>query len=594
METLRSKLLGAYAWITASRRRTFALALVYTIVVFALAIGGWTGRDVNDDYAISTMLSGRLFDPQGNCLFLNAVLAHTIFFMNTTFPQFNWFYVIEFTSCALSFLAISYLALTRTKPQFAAMFIALLTVFVIPGCTISSNFTNAAFTGVCAGGMFLLASLTEPKHKTHLVVLGVCFMVVGAMWRFMVFVLSIPAFGLAALAIIIFKSEGTAPFKRVLRLWPFVLTLAVCGVLVAYDASIFTKSPWVEWRDFNNSRALLSDFTLQPYDKISGELDDIGISENDYELLSNWLTEDPEFFNNERMEQVAEIAAINPRQSDHLTKSIFDYFTQTLPHSRAGVIALALILVCAATLRRRNLAFAAVFVLLAFVLAIYFYAQGRLPARVHHPIWFYSMASISIIAGPLIARAPRHATEEVEGEHQPRLVGKIVQVGAMIVPVFATLAIVYSSVTDFYVERYQAVFDANNFQAKSNGLSTYIEEHPDNVFAIHHASYRELTRSVYLRGYLNEDLTKRVIGLGGWTARSPANMTRNDNANMSNPIKDLVDNEHALYASASNKTPDLLRDYLREHYYPKADYKVVDTIKDNVSREVVIYKFSKG
>lgn len=580
-----------YDSLTSTRKRCLISAFIFTAIVFTMGNAAWLQRDVNDDFTISIALSGRLADPQGLCLFLNAMLCEAIYGLNVALPTFNWFVIIEETSAYLGFFALVYIALSRTTPQFSCLFIGCFTILAIPGSTFLDNFTYAAFIDSCAGGALLLASLKESRHTAGLLVAGVLLMLLGSLWRFEMFLLCIPAFGIACLAIALDEEHRAVGIgKSLLRLWPFIVVIVMSFSLFVVDRNIWGQSPWHEWNQFNDVRSELSDFPHRSYGEIDDELAKLGVSENDYRLLFSWITEDPDFFTIERLEAIADVAVINPLDSVDPMEAASGYAWKLLHDYRTLGLLIGTLAILLVTLNGRNRIIALGLLALAVILSVIFYAWGRLPTRVHHPIWLYSLTAIMLLAP---WRLDAGAALQLRSRFV-RFAGKAVDAVALALPVVAATLIIGVGVVYFTPERITTAFTVETFEPKSD-LVAYIEDHPEKAFAYDYKSGQELKFSHYLRAVYSREVLSELIPLGGWNARAPYALSTNAANGMENPLRDLVENKDALYLCRSEKVSSAIITYIQEHYYPNAGYKLVDVIDgENTTVPIYVFRFTSG
>ena len=596
MEAAQSKF-GAFARIldacerfTSSRKRCFALSFALTFVAFAVATAAWHPTMINDDFSIGMALGSDWGGGEGLCLFLNAALAQAIYALNNALPFANWFVLLELATAYSAYLTMTYLALSRTPAPLAAVLFCGLTALALPGCSVLTNFTVVAFMASCAGCMLLGVSLHEQRHRVALVVLGLVFCAIGIMWRTMMFEVCIPLFGVAAL-IYTLSNEGRRHnmARSVARLWPYAAALLVLAAFTVYHDAVWQEEPWHDWREFNIARAQLSDYPNKSYGDIEAQLDEIGVSKNDYKMVNSWMTDDPDFFTTERMKAIAEVSAIDLMTPARIGPAVTEYFTNTLIDARLDLVLLLTLCLAAFTLQGRTRRTAFAMLAIALLLSLYFAVQGRLPWRVHYPIWLYAIAAICTDA---IAPKPDAIANATERKMPPRIASNAIGVCSVGVSCLVALAAVAYSATLFSAERLEATFAPRTFQAQSS-LLTYIDEHPDNTFICDVRAYSDVRYAYKLRGLPDHDTIMRACSIGGWTSHAPFSDRRNELAGTPNPIRDLVDNDAALFVWYTEDPPKNLLTYLKEHYYPNASYQLVDTVEDCVGYETLyIYKFT--
>ena len=581
-----------------SGRTTFIVSLLFTAAVFTLCAFAYRAHGLNDDWALSNALSGRWGDPQGITLFLNALMCQIVYGLNTSVGGPNWFFVLELCTAYLAFLAITYMALRWSSPLLGVLTVASFVALVLPGCTWESNFTFVAFGACCAGLMMLLFSLARPRHSAALVVPGLLFVFVGILWRANIFLVAIPVCGLAALFQVVLnvRGSGRAPLgKAVLRLWPFAVALLFLGGLLLYHGAVWGDPAYDDWYQYNEVRSTFSDYPKKSYDDIADEMAGIGVSETDFEMLSGWMTEDPDFFTTDLIAKVNGIALKSNDVSAGRVAYTFARYGYRVVKDVPLAVFVVLVLVCALlTLNRRGKVFATCLVLLAVVMGTAFLVVGRMPDRVNYPLWLYVFGSVCALSGN------RGATErDAAGAHarmgsarRPLLCAAAVAcIAASIAFPVLTLR---TAVTSLCPQRVQAIVAPESFDARSD-LLDYIQDNPDAVVVMNTGSYFDIVYANLMVAPCSEQATAHVIGLGGWGTRSPYANGRNLRADMANPLKGLVDNGNAVYVAASDKTAKLIRSYLQEHYYPDVSFSQVDTLDsyDGEEGALLVFKFER-
>ena len=572
---------------TDSKVRCLVLALIYSFGLFAIGSVAWLRKDVNDDFSIAAALSGNWGDGDGLCLFVSGLWSQVVYFLNTTIPQFNWFTLLEILTVCLSVAVMAYLALTRISLPMAGAFLASLLVMIFVGCVWQPNFTYVAIVGVCAGGLCLGLSLRDERHNPSLIVWGLVLFCLGALWRMEVFMLSIPMFGVGAL-LCVFSSQKRAAgvVRSLVRLWPYAVVLCLFAGIYAYDAAVWHDDPWHGWRDYSNARAALSDFPVKSYEEVGDELEALGVSENDYELIRDTKVADPDFFTLERLKAVAAVAAVDPTSPEQIAKEMKTYFTEKVTDSRFLLSLFMMLVVILATQRgpaRRSMI---VLLVLALAVSLVLAAGGRLPQRVHFPIWLFAFAACLPFAQPNAAASQKDAGKSAVAPLAESLTG----VAAVAACLLVVVGISAMSIMHYSPNRVMATYASRAFVPESATLS-YLEDHPSNVYVFD--SEMNMRFDYTLRGLPDHEVLYRTPTLEGWTNGAPFCDRANEAIGMPNLIKGLVDNKSAYLVKRGSSKPETLTVYLQEHYYPNCTCELADSFKDPINGgELCVFKFT--
>lgn len=603
MPSLVDRLNVRWSAFASSPWRALILALVFSLFFCGVTELAWVRNDLNDDYAIANVLSGKLMGEQGLCLFLNAVLCQIIYTLNTIYPHFNWFAVLELVTVFVSYTIICYMAIRCLRFEMSMLTIALVAYFTLPGSFTINNFTYVAFISSCAGCVLLCKSLSYERHDPVNLITGLVLLSIGSLWRNIMAWLCVPVFGIAAIAIVLHKRvDGASIAKALARLWPFILAVVIGFGLTVYDLAVWKASPWDEWRTYNDTRSMLSDFPHYKYDEIQDELEAIGISRNDYELVFSWTTEDPEFFTTEKLQQLTDVALIDWVEDKSPFSIVKDYAKTILSSGELILLVLGTLIAGLCFTKGRGRWWALAVIAMALLMALFFSAMGRLPQRVHYPVWLYTLCAIGMIQyafhpiaeNVLAEKAPKHANTRQLGKAGAAFATVACFVVAL-APVYAGVTLTKKCVDTFTPQRLAVTFNADNYEI-DGPFTNYIHENSDKVFVLHNHGHRQLRMEHYMKAYYDDELQFHVVSLGGWLTRSTYNNTKNSSLNMDNPIRGLVDNRNARLVVSSKDRAENIERYIQEHYYPDAKGEVVDTLgkKQGLRTKLYIYQFTRG
>lgn len=559
-------------------------ALVATALVCGLLIlnDDWRGPD--DDLGISIALSG-LYPDGGQCLFTNAVLNGLIYQLNMAIPDLNWFLIVERSTAAVAFFALSYLLFRHVPLGVGLACLGFVAYFVMPKCTLGSNFTVVAALCVMAGEFCCCTGIA--RRQVSCCLAGVALVVVGFMWRALVLLLSAPFLAVAFAGLLLQCRKGEGPCVRSLVGWALAAALAVglaVGAALAYDKAVWSDPKWEPWQTYNNARYSLVDYPVQDYRDIKAELDAIGVSEDDYWLMRNWITADPDYITAERLQQVADIARKPPED-----RSLGAAFLSQAKHMvKSPLLTVSLACVAAAALllgRRRMLAVVAASLLGAFAACVLFRYTGRLPARVEYSVWLFSLlpcaAACLRCAG--LTRA-RPAVSE-----RRRLASAVVGI-AFALLCAAGLAVKWAPA--FNVERADQFLKESSFVDQNSLIDRFSE--PGVVYVWDTTTFTQVEKELKYRHLPPKKLMDSTVLVGGWTQGSPLVEGHNAQLGIENPLKSLIDRPDTFFVTRRKQAIGHVEAYLREHYDARAAAEVVDEVplKEKGADPLLVVRFN--
>ena len=285
-----------------------AAAFALTLFVVGVLVLNDDYRGPDDDLGISIVLSG-LYPDGGQCLFTNAVLNGIIYQLNIALPELNWFLVIERLAVTVAFFSFCYILLRHAPLGLSLACIGFVAYFIMPKCTLGSNFTVVAALCIVAGELCCCSGIMRKAPSSC--VAGTLLVTLGFMWRALVLLLSAPFLVLAFAGLLVRLGRGQRQRVKALVVRALVCAIAVglcVGGALAFDKAVWAEPKWADWLEYNDARYALVDYPMSDYDEVRDELASIGVSESDYWLMRNWITADPDYITSDLLMEVSDIA----------------------------------------------------------------------------------------------------------------------------------------------------------------------------------------------------------------------------------------------------------------------------------------------
>ena len=257
-----------------------ALALTFFVVGILVLNDDYRGPD--DDLGISMVLSG-LYPDGGQCLFTSAVLNGIIYQLNIAIPELNWFLVIERLAVTVAFFSFCYILLRHAPLGLSLACIGFVAYFIMPKCTLGSNFTVVAALCVTSGELCCCSGTMRRAPSSG--VAGTVLVTLGFMWRALVLLLSAPFLALAFAGLLV--RLGHEQFQRakalVVRALVCMIAVGLCvGGALAFDKAVWAEPKWADWLEYNDARYALVDYPMSDYDEVRDELASIAHAQLDY------------------------------------------------------------------------------------------------------------------------------------------------------------------------------------------------------------------------------------------------------------------------------------------------------------------------
>ena len=562
------------------------IAAALTVAACGLLVlnSDYSGPD--DDLGIAMALSG-LYPESGLCLFVNALLAKIIFFMNSTFPSLNWFLIIERSPTAASFFALTYLMLRHVPFHVSVPVLGVIAYFILPECIIGANFTVVAALCIAAGEMCFFVALV--KRSLGAGTAGLFLVFVGYMWRGLMLLLSTPFLALAFIALLVrCRSKMIGETKKLLaRTVAAVLCVGIAvGGAFAYDQIAWAQPGWEDWKEFNDARYPLVDYPMKDYEEVAAELDAIGVTRSEYWLMTHWVTADPDFFTAEKMQQVGEIAcetagdrslaAAFAEEGIRLVKSIL--FTCCL---------MGIAIVVGATGGRRAAIIAGFSMVGAFLACVVFRYTGRLPLRVEYSVWLYSL--LPCVMAVLSLGEPSFGGD---GRRKLNASGKLSLCLGVLITLFCCGSLVVKWAPLFDASRIDQ-FDSQSHRVEGNALVKTFTE-PGTVFVWDATSFAQIEVELQYHYLPPASFMDSTVMAGGWTQGSPFLRAHNEKLGVPNPLKALIDRPDTFFVTRRKDAIENVLEHLRQRYDSNASYEIVDRVAlpDKEKDPLLVVRFS--
>lgn len=547
-----------------------ALALALFVVGVLVLNDDYRGPD--DDLGISMVLSG-LYPDGGQCLFTNAVLNGIIYQLNIALPELNWFLVVERLAVTVAFFSFCYILLRHAPLGLSFACIGFVAYFIMPKCTLGSNFTVVAALCVVTGELCCCSGIMRRAPSSC--VAGTALVTLGFMWRALILLLSAPFLVLAFAGLLVRFGRGQIQRMRALVVRALICAIAVglcVGGALVFDKAVWAEPKWADWLEYNDARYALVDYPMSDYSEVGDELASIGVSESDYWLMRNWITADPDYITSDLLMKVSNIA--REPVSDRSLSAAFLAEGRHLVKSPLLTISLACIAACALLLgRKRVLATVVLSLGGAFAACVLFRYTGRLPARVEYSTWL--LALLPCLVSFLVVRPPAPVATRPVGAWR-------ITTSALIGVVFALLCaagLVLKWAPSFNVERIDQ-FEKSSAFVENNDLVRRFTE-PGVVYVWDTTTFTQLEKQLKYRHLPPASFMESTALMGGWTQGSSLVHAHNAEIGVPNPIKSLLDRPDTYFVTRRKEAIEQLTRYLREHYGEDTKAEVVDEVPLN-------------
>lgn len=529
-----------------------------------------------DSFLISMTCAG-LYGQDTICPDIHPLLGIAVGQLTRLFPGPDWFALLSRTGTVLAVWWLGILLAHCLSSRTVRWTCLLVFSFAL----LQESLLNVNFTITC-GLFFFVGAVTLLLGWRHFLPrwsrwIAAAFFCLAVLWRTAGAALVLPfvVLDLCVLAV----SRRCSPRTLLSIALPSLLAV---GMLVLFSAGFYNLSPVRENANaYNAARGALVDYPHKEWATISGELTDLGLSENDYHALVSGLLLDTRIVTADLLQKVAAVAQAPAYPLS--VQSILSILS-TLPGLFSTPLlriltVLALFLLLATLLGRTTLP-EKLEILLALggglLICVYYSLAGRLPERVIACV----LLAFSAIVLSLFLCLPVRSNKGIDWFR--RLL--------CIIAGFAFCLCLWQN-------RYQYKLIQPAWQAAQPATreeDAMLPGEPDAVYL-----WQPMTLALYLTDHYMEEgklpgkaFVQQNLAWGEWnTSGQPCLEQLLAQLQMANPMESLLTRPHT-YLVATDAS--LVETWLREHYDPHTVLMQVGTVEVFAAGEVPVWQVSAG
>lgn len=566
--------------------RMLAMTGIHAAVLVAVLFFCEIKYEVSDDFVMELIASGAFNGkPDEHVMFCSVLWGQVLKALYGAFPGVSWYLILQVAVVFLSFCAVScYLAQTMSLP--VCIFLSvLLEAFFAGDLYVLPQFTKTAAAAVAGGGFLFVWGLFRKRKASC--VFGAALVILGCLLRHNTIYVAGPClfFYIVYESVRLFRRREPGFLKRMCGIFAAGLALVASayGLRWCNNTAYWMDEDYAYYRHYSYARAGIVDYPLPDYETCAKELEEIGISRNDYELLRAWTFADRNVFSLERMQQVrAVVEKCRPVYFPTLKDMALRFFERRMPFYPGTVCCLILAAVSLWFSRKRLPVVLAAGVS-TLALLFYFIHLGHAVYRVEFG-YLYAAALL------LVYTMPRGAKKGILGT---RILYALTALAALAGVRSCVPDGSWRSLTD---EEYRAYIDStfdyswdylpqkytkavNQRDVRPNFLKE-VREHPENLYLL---DFNTTIQSLYFDFSPFYSFPQGALGnmiyLGGVTVNHPVIAEALAKWGIGDALPGLL-KEHVYFVS--NTTGEQVLAYLREHYDPDVRmtlYKELDGYK---------------
>lgn len=361
-------------------RRFWLLVLVHGAIMLSALFFCEVKYEVSDDFVMELIASGAFSGrPDGHLMFCSYIWGQLLTVLYRLLPGISWYFLAQIAVGFLSLCGFAFFLAHTMDLRGGLLFTVFFAAFFARDIYVLPQFTKTAAVAIASGGLLFVWGLFYRKGK-GCVLAGAALTVAGCFLRHN----SIFVVGAYIAVYVIFESVrllrarpcGYARRLRGIYMAGAGLLLAVFALRGINNLAYEMDADYRYYMDYSYVRAYIVDYPLPDYAECAEELQEIGISENDYALICGWTFADREVFSLERMREVLEIV---DRHRPVLFSSVRDVLLRFLGRGLKypGTLCCVLLALLSLCLSRKRFAAAAAAGAVTVTLMLYFICRGH-------------------------------------------------------------------------------------------------------------------------------------------------------------------------------------------------------------------------
>lgn len=585
--------------------RTWILILLHGIVMLAILLFCDVKYEVSDDFVMELIASGAFSGtPDAHLMFCSYLWGQFLTVLYRLCGGVSWYFFAQIAVCFFSCCALSYYLAHTMRFPLCILVTVFIAAFFSRDMYLLPQFTKTAAIAIASGGCLFTWSVFYQKGK-GCTLAGAALVILGCLLRHnAIYVVGAYLFIYVLFeTICLFRKHRRDLRKKARSIYAAggILLLLIFALRWCNNMAYKSDQEYRYYIDYSYARALIVDYPLPEYSVCGTELEKIGISENDYQLIRSWSFGDRTVFSLERMQQVLSVVdQYRPSPCPSFPDVIRRFFGRGIL-SYPGTLCCMMLAVIGLCMAWKRFWVSAAAGAVTVCLMLYFIHLGHSVYRVE---FGYLFAAAILIIYTLPRSAGSEGAKNVgcpKGYTLPRSAGSegakrtylayllaFVIIGWQIGDYFPDRS--YQELTDSeYRDYVDSTFDlswdylpekytktVNKRDIRPNFWKE-VQEHPENLYLL---DFNTTIQSLYYDISPFDSLQKGALGnmvyLGGVTVNHPVIKETLEKWQVENELPALLRNN--IYF-VSNTTSEEVLQFLREHYDPGATmtlYKSVD------------------
>ena len=550
-----------------TRGRHWRASLLLNIIIALISIKTCPVRFwSDDDWGIANYMSGVRGSEYATpyIKFINICLSTALYGLYKIWHEINWFAVAEIFVIWLSFTVLTYIFICKLNEHLTSIAVYVVAALILLAFSSSfyvhMQFTQTAAVGSIAGITLLMYSFRKNGEQINVEkILGMLLTIISSLFRRNCFLMVLP---FAFLMVWDYFSAERLVLCSKFNFWNIIKKYRKCimlwGILFVswITTGVIQKVSYGQkydaYNEFNSARASVIDYKVYPYEEIADELEELGVSANDYTLITAWTFEDPEFITTDLLRKIKELEPGTDWKEN--AKGFFTNYVENMLTKEYIFVVVLLTICLLIDFRHMKVAFWYMIVMINAI-SFYFTMMGRYPTYVKIGVLFAAVC-LALYETEFTSLSDKKS-------------------GIVIVVAGAVALALFPLGNNYYLSQ------LGKFQFDQTGadMYAYLNNRSEDNFLVPTfgaGGLPGLRDSYSVFRTTRSGTYRNVIGLGGWSTGNPDMVASYNARGIYSALRQIADEN--VYLLADVNGVKLLQTYLYEHTGKTSTYALTNVV----------------
>jgi len=549
-------------------KKPFALAIFINIFFFFLYVTfGQIRFGSLDDYFMSSVLTGAYgLSYDVHTYFVNAAYGYFLKPFYYFFPKVGWYFLFELFGTFAAFTVFAYFFIYQQGAKWGLALSALLLATLSPDFYFQLSFTQCATIYTAAGIILVLFGNAERKIK--MLVFGGLFLIAGSIMRYEGFLLGLPYL----LTPFLFHFTKKTKISKCTIFALCFIALSIFG-LRTLDTNLYSEGDYKYYADYQPIRAYFGDGAFYDQESTYDELEERGLSGQDFFMLKSWLFYDTDAFDIDSLEKIKKVAQNNLYEPNYkrvfvaILLAVSNVFVR--PTGWCWTILCILLIVFG---NKKGGLYPWTSLSIVAISIGYLLLVNRLVYHVESGIWLYAIVSAIPVLPPDFANKmafPKRA-----------------KIYLVLIVVMAICFACVNISNQGSLKTQWSLIEHPEKTDKWVSFIKYVESHPSDVFLLSFDKYKSLG-TIKNPAYtaIAPGSWNNIFSWGYWNIHLPSMKNELAKRGVKNPVREAIQSN--VYVVEDLENP-ILGVYLERHYHMQL---TSDTVR-KFGNDLMLLKYS--